>query len=617
MIGAVRQVHRDVDHREAERAGAQIVAHAGVDGLDILAWHHAAGDGLGELETGPARQRLDVQHHVAELAVAAGLLLVPAALCRALADGLAIGNGGRPHLDGDLVLALQPLDGDAQVHLAMPGQDGLGRILVVPHGQRGVFLGQPLQRGRHLDLVLPLLRLEREGIDRSRRLERRERSDAGPRRGQRVARARRLQLAQRHRIAGGGRRDLGLAGAQHAVEAGDLGHVRGPAAQLHALRDRARQHAGHRQLAAMRRVHRLHHLHDGRAVLGEAEARARRRDVRPFVAYGLQEPQHAVALFGGADQHRRHRAGAQVGRQIVEHLVARRLLFLQKLLHQEVVMVRQLLQHGEARLDLAGAVVVGNVGDLGVAEIAPHIGALQRQVDGADDGAVAAQGDLSQQQRHGAGRLKHLERLAHAERRLVDLVEEQDARHAVLVQLAQDELQGGDLLLVGLRHHHREVAGGEHGLGLKGEFHRAGAVHEGQRVAHELRRGEAGFHAHGVRPRLGRTVGHGAARRNGILARYRAGAGEYGFKKGRFSAGEGTDDGDAFRSRTSSSGAVSHGVTSTPGVSRRAAAGPVGRRAAVSGLVPDKATRISSHGTRGRARDFLPAKLSRPVRRRA
>jgi hypothetical protein len=50
-------------------------------------------------------------------------------------------------------------------------------------------------------------------------------------------------------------------------------------------------------------------------------------------------------------------------------------------------------------------------------------------------------------------------------------------------------------------------------------------------------------------------------------------SGEDCFKKGGFSACEGTDDGNAFRSRASSSGATSHGAGLHSGVSQRAAAG--------------------------------------------
>ena len=79
VIGAVDQRHRDVDHREAERAVLERVDDALLDRRDVIARHHAAGDLVLELEAGAARQRLDVEHDVAELAVAAGLLLVAAA----------------------------------------------------------------------------------------------------------------------------------------------------------------------------------------------------------------------------------------------------------------------------------------------------------------------------------------------------------------------------------------------------------------------------------------------------------------------------------------------------------------------------------------------------------
>ena len=47
---------------------------------DIVSWHRAADHLFVELEAAAAWHRLDLQHHVAELAMAAGLLFVPAAL---------------------------------------------------------------------------------------------------------------------------------------------------------------------------------------------------------------------------------------------------------------------------------------------------------------------------------------------------------------------------------------------------------------------------------------------------------------------------------------------------------------------------------------------------------
>ena len=95
------------------------VDHALLHRRDVVARHHAAGDLLLELEAGRARQRLDLEHHVAELAVAAGLLLVPAAHGDRLADGLAIADGRRLRHDRHAEAVGEPLGGDAQMHLAL------------------------------------------------------------------------------------------------------------------------------------------------------------------------------------------------------------------------------------------------------------------------------------------------------------------------------------------------------------------------------------------------------------------------------------------------------------------------------------------------------------------
>ena len=77
---AVGQRHRDIDHREAERSLDHRIAHALLDRGDILLRNGAARDLLGEAEAFAARQRRKLDHHVAELAVPARLLLVAAAL---------------------------------------------------------------------------------------------------------------------------------------------------------------------------------------------------------------------------------------------------------------------------------------------------------------------------------------------------------------------------------------------------------------------------------------------------------------------------------------------------------------------------------------------------------
>src|SRR3979490_2663380 len=99
MGGAAGQRHRDVDHREAERPMLEAVDDALLDRRNVIARHHAAGDRLLEREAGAARKRPDVEHDVAELAMTARLLLVPATLGDRFADRLAVADARGATLD--------------------------------------------------------------------------------------------------------------------------------------------------------------------------------------------------------------------------------------------------------------------------------------------------------------------------------------------------------------------------------------------------------------------------------------------------------------------------------------------------------------------------------------
>src|SRR5437588_250661 len=79
---------------------------------DVVARYRAADHLLGELEAIAARQRLDVEHDIAELAVSARLLLVAAALDDRLADGLLIADRGWMRGDLDAEAIVQPLARD-------------------------------------------------------------------------------------------------------------------------------------------------------------------------------------------------------------------------------------------------------------------------------------------------------------------------------------------------------------------------------------------------------------------------------------------------------------------------------------------------------------------------
>ncbi len=170
MIRAVGQRHRHVHHGEAERPVLEVVRDADLDRRDVILRHHAAGDGVGELEPGAARLRLDVQHHVAELSVSARLLLVPAADRRPGPDRLLVGNVAPLPLDRDAILALQPFECDPQMHLALARQHDLMGVGVMVELQRRVLLDQLVQRRRQLHLVLAVLEAEPDAIHRLRRL---------------------------------------------------------------------------------------------------------------------------------------------------------------------------------------------------------------------------------------------------------------------------------------------------------------------------------------------------------------------------------------------------------------------------------------------------------------
>jgi hypothetical protein len=121
---------------------------------DELARHHAALDGVDELEALARLLRFDLQHHVTVLALAARLAHELAFdVGHRLADGLAVGHLRLADVGLDAELALHAVDDDFQVQLAHAGDDGLATFLVGAHAERRIFGGQAAQRDAHLLLV--------------------------------------------------------------------------------------------------------------------------------------------------------------------------------------------------------------------------------------------------------------------------------------------------------------------------------------------------------------------------------------------------------------------------------------------------------------------------------
>ena len=531
MIGAVDQGHRQIDHREAERPMLERVDDALLHRRDVIARHHAAGDLVLELEAGAARQRPDLHHHVAELAVAAGLLLVPAADRDRFLDGLAIADGRRPrrHRHGKAIG--EPLGRHAQVHFALAPDHHLVVLRIVHDGERGVLLGEFGEGRAELDVVLALLGLHGDGEHRRIGRHLHHRAARLPAGRQRVAGLGAVEFAEGDRIAGRGLAALGKVRAHRGEDAGDASDLGIRLREGRAVAGLAGEQADNRHLAAVGGVKGLEHQ-PGRVIAGfDAEAFGGVRDARRFMTQRLQQAQHAIGAGGGADQHRTDDALAQFLGQIVEHLVARRLNILEQLLHQLVVVIGQRLQHGEARILLAVGVLAREFDHLRRRVLLVDIGALEREIDEAGNDVAVPDRNLPQQQRHARGRLQQLQRLAHALVGLVDLVEKQEMRNVLVFQFAQDQLQLRHLLLVGLADHDRGVDRRQHAAHVLDEFDRAGAIDEGVAVAHEIGGREGRLDAHLVAAGFLAGVAHRGACVHRALARNGAGAGENRFEQ--------------------------------------------------------------------------------------
>ena len=122
--------------------------HALFHRRDVLARHHAALDRVDELEALAGFLRLDLEHDVAVLALAARLAHELAfGVVDRLADGFAVGHLRLADVGFHAELALHAVDDDFEVQLAHAGDDGLARFLVGLDAERRVFL-RPGAAGR-------------------------------------------------------------------------------------------------------------------------------------------------------------------------------------------------------------------------------------------------------------------------------------------------------------------------------------------------------------------------------------------------------------------------------------------------------------------------------------
>ena len=475
--------------------------------------HRAAVDVLGEREAFAAPARRDLDQHVAELAVAARLLLVPPARLHRVADRLAIGDrrlaGSRPArrtASASRSTVTRRCISPWPYSFSSPTLGSCTKV------ERGVLLGELGERRGDPHLVLAVLDVDGDRLGRRRR-----RDGSGRRSGAVLPSAKRSPVAT---LPAAGKRPCRPLRRARIFD--DIAPI-------------SRMQTGDALLAAARA--------DDCAPSAKAPRSTRASDnlppwavwmVRTTWASGGPSPatpsRSRVCAMPGASwrsafnsrvtpwpcgrrahQQRHDAALAQFAREIVEHLVARRLDVADQLLHQFVVVVGEPLQHRIARLLLVGGEACRHFDHFRRRGFAVDEGALQREIDEAGGDAVFPDRDLAQQQRRARGRLQKLQGLAHAAAGEIDLVEEQQARNLQFLELAQDHCSG--CTLRGSASHTTTAASqtGSACAHVVHELDRARAIDERHAVAHVIDMGDVGLDAHLMRARLGAGIADAGA----------------------------------------------------------------------------------------------------------
>ena len=154
VITAVVDGGLEVDHRVAgEIAAGGRLDDALFDGGDEVAGDRAAEDFVAELEAAAAGHGLHANLAVAELAVAAGLLLVASLRLGLGADGFAIGHLGGLEGDFGVVALFEAADDGLDVRLARAGDEELVGLRVAEEADEQVLFHELVDGGGELVFV--------------------------------------------------------------------------------------------------------------------------------------------------------------------------------------------------------------------------------------------------------------------------------------------------------------------------------------------------------------------------------------------------------------------------------------------------------------------------------
>ncbi len=163
MVGTVDQRRLHVHHREPGlAAGGHRFLDALVDGLDVLSRNRAADDTIHELVASATLLRLELNHRVTVLALAARLTDMTSFDAHGLGQRFAICHLRTSNVRVHPELAHHAVHQHVEVKLAHAIEHGLPGLLVGVNAERRIFFGQPRQRRAHLVLVSTRLRLHRD-----------------------------------------------------------------------------------------------------------------------------------------------------------------------------------------------------------------------------------------------------------------------------------------------------------------------------------------------------------------------------------------------------------------------------------------------------------------------
>ena len=249
----------------------------------------------------------------------------------------------------------------------------------------------------------------------------------------------------------------------------------------------------------------------------------------------FQQPRHAVAMLGAAQEDGADLAISQINAEIVEHAVARQLHVAENGLQKLIIIVGELFQHREAGFGQFGQ-FGGEVDHFAWRMLAVDKGALEGQIDKAGGDAILPDRDLPEHQGQRTGGLQHRQNFANRQLDLVDLIEKQKMRDFAVDEGFQKDLQRGKLFLVRLADNDCCIAHCQRRGGVKLKFHRSGAIDEGELVAQKSDVGEVGLDAHRMSPGFGGCVANHIAGGHRALALDCSSPGQNGFEKGGLAA---------------------------------------------------------------------------------